>query len=95
MSLFEVDPVEPEPKLSYGRRLTIRRQAALDAGRHPVTGLFLQPVGLGHHCGGCSHLRVIRYAGTYHKCDLNDTHSQATDVRKTWPACARYEEATE
>ena len=50
----------------------------------------------GARCGSCSHLFARRYAGTYYKCDLRrDGSSAATDHRVRWPACGRYEEATE
>jgi hypothetical protein len=29
-------------------------------------------------------------ARAYVKCELRDTASEATDIRKSWPACARY-----
>ncbi len=95
MTLFQVDafgyprPV-PDPQLSYGQRLTLRRRADIEAGRHPVTKLPLLDAEWGFTCGTCAHHRVHRMGGTYHKCALRDTGSEATDIRVGWPACARY-----
>lgn len=95
MSLFEVDafgyPRPIEEKLSYGQRLTIRRQADIDAGRHPLTGLPLLHSEWGFTCGTCAHLFEHQPGNRpYVKCDLNATRGPATDVRKGWPACTRY-----
>lgn len=94
MSLFDATdytrPDTPAEQLSYGRRLTLRRQADLDRGRHPVTGLPLLDAEWGFTCGTCAHHRVQRMSGTYHKCALRDTGSEATDIRLGWPACTRY-----
>lgn len=93
MTLFDLPPVpaaEPPEKLSAGRRLTLRRQADLAAGRHPVTGLPLLDAEWGFTCGTCAHHYVARLAGSYHKCALRDTGSEATDIRVGWPACTRY-----
>jgi ribosomal protein L37AE/L43A len=47
----------------------------------------------GHECKECSHLRPVRMARTYWKCDLRPlTHGPATDHRVHWPACAKFEE---
>jgi hypothetical protein len=98
MSLFDAapftlelaEPTNPGEVLSYGRRLTLRRQADLAAGRHPVTGLPLLHSEWGFTCGTCAHHRAWRMGGTYHKCALHDTGSEATDIRVGWPACTRY-----
>jgi hypothetical protein len=80
----------PVEELSYGRRLTLRRAADIAAGRHPVTRLPLLDVEWGFTCGSCAHHLVHRMGGTYHKCALRDTGSEATDIRVGWPACTRY-----
>lgn len=47
----------------------------------------------GARCKGCEHLYVVRYAGTYYKCDLREnTRGRATDHRTGWRACGRYVE---
>jgi len=92
--LFEVEPVDPEPALSANRRRTIRNQASLDKGVHPVSGLRLLPVESGASCGGCDNFLVEQARSrskTYFKCKLKYSHGPATDLRKRWPACEAYE----
>lgn len=49
----------------------------------------------GATCGGCSHLFGIEYSRRYWKCELRGlTHGPGTDMRKRWPACAKYEAGT-
>lgn len=81
------------------RALTAERQAWLDHGIHPATRLPLlhpdeiscTPAHRTATCGGCTHL-VVGHRGRYFKCQLAGvTHGEATDIRKTWPACQRYE----
>lgn len=98
MSLFDTTeytrpgtPAEPAEQLSYGRRLTLRWRADLDAGRHPVTRLPLLDPEWGFTCGTCAHLRYQPgVAGSYPKCALRHARSEATDLRLRWPACTRY-----
>lgn len=93
MSLFDAEPltVAPPEPLSAGRRLTLRRQADLAAGRHPVTRLYLLDPEWGFTCGTCAHLRYQPgVAGSYPKCALRHSRSATTDVRLGWPACTRY-----
>ena len=46
----------------------------------------------GATCGTCKHLRAKQYTNTYFKCLLyGDTGGPASDWRKKWPACGRYE----
>lgn len=49
----------------------------------------------GKFCGGCAHLRRIRYSKVYLKCEARDdlTHGAKTDQKASWPACARFEQA--
>jgi hypothetical protein len=61
------------------------------AGRHPF-GLELGPPE--SRCGSCVHLRRIKYARAYLKCEISKlTHGPATDVRAKWRGCARWEGA--
>lgn len=48
----------------------------------------------GATCGTCVHLYIMRYHDyRYFKCDLRGTtHGPGTDMRKSWPACGRYQE---
>lgn len=90
--LFDPGPLDPdvvaEREMSYGRRLTLRNRRMLDAGRHPITGL---PVRDGDEtCGSCDHCFRWSRGGSYFKCDLNDTRSEATDLRVSWPACTAW-----
>lgn len=68
-ALFDMDPESPagpEPKLSAGRRRTLRQMAALERGRHPLSLLHSVPLALhaeapdphdrsaaGPRCGTC------------------------------------------
>jgi len=47
----------------------------------------------GHTCGECKHLFNLYYARTYFKCELSRlTHGPATDWRKKWQACGKFEQ---
>jgi len=91
--LFDPGPdAPPADKLSPDQRRTIRQHAALADGRHPMMG---GPVNLEHTCGDCvHHFSHNRYSvggnRIWHKCDLNATHGAGTDVRVSWPACAKW-----
>ena len=90
--LFDPGPGGPEPgTLSATRRLTLRNQRELDAGRHPATGEPLNDHGT---CGQCAHLcRGHHHDRYYLKCTehrLGLSHSTASDVRASWPACVRW-----
>lgn len=40
------------------------------------------------HCADCEHLIRKVYDRTYYKCEVyGDSNSEATDWRKSWPAC--------
>jgi hypothetical protein len=85
-----------ENGLSAGQRLTIRNKQILNGGNHPAT---LAPLAARNDttltCGTCSHHQALRYHNTmYHKCDLHRlgmTHSTASDIRVSWPACIKWE----
>lgn len=91
--LFHVDPTTPDPLagLSPDRRRTLRQRADVERGIHPLTRGKARP-DLGN-CGTCAH-RVLQlhYDRTYPKCERGPRSSgAATDVRRWWPACDRYE----
>lgn len=56
-------------------------------GLHPMGHKLAEN---GHHCGDCGHMKRRNMGGTYIKCDLNDTHGPATDIRLSWPACSQW-----
>jgi hypothetical protein len=108
-ALFDgYEPAEavPAPKVSAGRRLTMRQAEAIAAGRHPLTGGPLHELASRHRdatspksdpftCGSCWFREVMPYHNkSYAKCWQADskrvTHSAATDVRAWWPACRNY-----
>lgn len=46
----------------------------------------------GKRCKTCKHFKVKRYARQYFKCAKSKiTGGAATDWRKNWPACGKYE----
>lgn len=91
-------PPELAPGLSRTQRKTAENAAWLARGVHPATRADLRPDG--GTCGGCAHHHAYqdgRYDRTYHKCDrhrLGESHSDASDIRVGWPACALYEPAS-
>jgi hypothetical protein len=92
--LFHIDAPEkpaPEPRLSADRRRTLRQREQIDRGHHPLTGTRTRP-DLGN-CGTCSHRFLQEHHGkSYAKCDAGPRSSgAATDIRRWWPACSRYE----
>jgi len=87
---FDAAPVGP--KLSYGRRLTLRHEALLARGVHPLNQLAL--AANGYTCGDCVHaFNTEGYTRKcYWKCDLRPVnHSAASDLRLSWPACVGFE----
>ncbi len=84
-----------DPGLSADRRRTLRQRAAVDAGRHPLTGgrLADDPAA---KCGNCAYRQLIQHHDrTYPKCVVDGyerlSHSAASDVRAWWPGCPRHE----
>ena len=60
-----------------------------------VTMHRMYGVAEGLKCATCAHLYEKRWDKSYYKCGLNrDSNGPATDWRKTWPACGKWEEAT-
>lgn len=83
--------VAPAAQLSQDRRRAYRQRQLVKLGRHPLTGSATRP-DLGT-CGTCAHRQLVGgHAKTYPKCALGpQTSGAATDVRRWWPACARWE----
>jgi hypothetical protein len=79
------------------RRIKAANDALLAQGIHPATGLRLADGD--RTCGSCVHLLLQPgVAGRYYKCELHRlgaSRSEASDVRKKWPACTAWVEATE
>jgi hypothetical protein len=85
-------PPPPEPD-SYDRRLTRRRRALLADGIHPTTRMPLLAVDIGSpRCGDCRHCCANQRSKVYWKCGTVPlTFGPSSDVRKSWPACTRFE----
>jgi hypothetical protein len=76
--------------------------AVLDSRLARVAGLPGQIQGMhlrygaadGRRCGECAHLVTLGgMASVVFKCDLSRlSHSTATDWRRKWPACGRFEQ---
>lgn len=95
MTLFEVPViVRPRATESATRRLTRRNAEKLAGGTHPATHRRLF-IGTGETCGDCVHANHYGHHNrSYWKCAkhrLGESHSAASDIRKSWPACALYE----
>lgn len=104
----DVELVEPAEKpakrvadMTYAERIAHERELrrARDKRRTQAGNPMIAECGAGPAgatCGTCAHLVVKHYAGTYFKCGMRkDTNGPTTDVRKRWPACAKYEERIE
>lgn len=98
--LFDVPELEAETRveLSATQRLTARRRDLLAAGKHPAT--MLKVIDNGHTCGDCVHHQVVSHYSTHqkywHKWDmhrLGESHSEASDIRVSWPACELWKPA--
>lgn len=92
-ALPAIAEVDPPVKLSDGRRLTARNRALLEAGIHPATRY---PLAEGDStCGDCRwHDAFRHHSGIDHKCSrhrLGESHSSASDIRVSWPACLLWE----
>ena len=81
--------------LSADAARTQRQRELLAAGEHPATGVAVT-VGPSLQCAGCVHLHRVHRGNTKaYKCDahrLGMSHSSASDVRVSWPACNWYEQ---
>jgi len=71
-----------------------RRQALR---KEPKPNGYAAPPGsgpAGETCGSCRNHTVVRYAKTYHKCELTRqgwTGGRATDILVRSPACSQWE----
>lgn len=105
---YEPDPLpHQDPDLSADRRLTLRQQAEIRAGIHPLTHTQMHPQGSRAAtredgprqpltCGTCVFRQSFQWHNkTYPKCVSHDRayvkHSTQTDVRAWWPACPNYQ----
>lgn len=86
---LEFGVTEPEGRLSSGRRRTMRNNARLARGVHP-NGIELLKGPEAHTCGDCARSYWVKMGGKFFKCGLNDSRSEATDIRVKWPACAMW-----
>lgn len=86
-------PVVPVVVLSADQRRTIAQRAMLAQGRHPANGLPI--ITTGQTCNDCVNLtRYLHHNRTYLKCPehrLGESHSAASDVRASWPACTKFQ----
>lgn len=87
----EVPERPPGDDRSRRRSFTARARLLVAQGVHPLMRTRARP-DLGT-CGDCRFREVLQYHGrTYPKCVRSTmTHGEATDVRKWWPACERFE----
>lgn len=100
-TLFDPGPAtvttaKERPGLSADARRTIRDRDLMDVGIHPATRKPLAGTGL--TCATCVHHHAVTHytsrAKTWHKCDLHrlgTSHSAASDIRTSWPACVLYQ----
>lgn len=81
--------------LSATQRLTRRNRANIARGVHPAT---LRPLRKDETCGTCVHHHDYLYhSRRLHKCELHrlgESHSEASDIRVSWPACTKWEPTT-
>lgn len=106
---YEPEPApHKDPNLSADRRLTLRQQADIRDGKHPLTHGPLHDQAdreatredrrRPFTCGTCVFREIFSYHNrTYPKCvayyRVYVKHSAQTDVRAWWPACPTYQEA--
>lgn len=97
--LFDVPVSLPafRGKESDTQRLTRRNNEKLANGVHPATHRsLLRPWGT--TCGDCVFAHNYRHHNrSYWKCEkhrLGESHSSASDIRKSWPACVLFEAAS-
>lgn len=97
--LFEADlrPLGMEDRIekpTADRARTERRRLMLERGEHPTGN---GSIDTRQSCGNCIHCTDEYHGGggrLYHKCDvsrLGRSHSAASDVRLSWPACGKFE----
>lgn len=95
--MFEVAPATnpASGEMSATRRRTFRQRVQLSRGIHPATGQPVLHADPPVSCGDCAHCRQITGLSgrRYWKCDrhrLGTSASEASDIRKSWPACQLY-----
>jgi len=92
--LFDPGPTTADPYegLSATQKVTQRNKDQIAAGRHPATLLPLLP---DECCGQCVHAHHYNHHNrSYWKCGehrLGESHSAASDIRVSWPACTKFE----
>lgn len=89
--LFDPGPEAPIPTALMAFRGTKAQTDRVRAGGHPATGAALREPP-GESCGSCSHCVGRGHnLRTYYKCDtVLMTSGPGTDIRRWWPACARW-----
>lgn len=83
-----------ERQLSPDARRTQRQQSRLDQGIHPASGYSLLDPEWGYRCRDCHHaIRIDIGSRRVWKCRLHRlglSHSAASDIRVSWPACTLF-----
>lgn len=94
-----IAPLNVHGKVSATRRRTMKNNELIARGINPATR---RPVLSGDRtCGDCTHCTPIRWSfgatgKTYWKCELHrlgKSHSEASDIRRSWPACELFNAA--
>lgn len=95
--LFDM-PADPlpdwrDPSLSSTRRITVKNNALIAQGFHPLTHRSLLTTG--ETCGGCRFAEVVNGGRrSYWKCGKAErTRGPGSDLRKKWPACELFRPA--
>lgn len=87
------DELMSSPAMPAGEKLKLAKAATTKQPKqNPCLALY-GPGPEGTKCATCKHLAGLKYSHTYWKCTLRKlSRSAATDHRKNWPACAKYEQ---
>jgi hypothetical protein len=86
-------PRKRKEGISYGRAMTLRNNAMIEGGKHPMTKMPLREP-RGETCGSCRHSIAHSVSKRYFKCNLVPiTFGPGTDIRLKWPACVKWEAA--
>ncbi|HXG03241.1 MAG TPA: hypothetical protein VNO23_07530 [Candidatus Binatia bacterium] len=105
-SIEPVPPAPPPERESHDVRRTKRQKALLAAGKHPLSAVLSRSLRLhaeaaphddrraeGRRCDSCAFLAKNGWG--YLKCTFGDglraSHSEASDVRRWWPACVDHQ----
>ncbi|MFW6598146.1 hypothetical protein ACQBAU_16175 [Propionibacteriaceae bacterium Y2011] len=84
--------VDPYDGLGHDARLTAKRRDQIAQGIHPATGLMIIR-DTDRTCADCKHL-WFKQNRTFKgwKCQVAAKHgNHGPDMRKSWPACIRWE----